>query len=129
MDTQNYKSSLNDIVAGDWVVMYSSGTYGRGPTLVQVTRSTKTQLIVGSGFDEKKFNRNGREVGKSGSWHACTIDAPLETKYDGTHLELARRSMEKERVSNMRKAIKAKVDGDVPTATLEEVAKLLGIEV
>lgn len=120
-----YKSSLVDIVAGDWVVLCDA--YGRH-SLVKVTRSTKTQLIVGSGANEKKFNRNGREVGKRDQWRFCNIDAPLETKYGGTPLEVAQRPTEKERVNNMRKAIKAKVNGDVPTATLEEVAKLLGVE-
>lgn len=129
VDAQNYKSSLADIVAGDWVVLTVLGNYSEGSSLVKVVRTTATQIIVPFGDGEKRFNRKGEKVGGSG-WRTYYIKAPLYEYYGGrTALAIARADMEKLRLLNLRNAIKAKVNGDVPTATLEAVARLLGIEV
>jgi hypothetical protein len=43
----NYKSTLAEIEAGDFVVVHNSG-YGGGYTLKSVDRATKTQITVGN---------------------------------------------------------------------------------
>jgi hypothetical protein len=120
----NYKSTLAEIEAGDFVVVHNSG-YGGGYTLKSVDRATKTQITVGN----TKFNRNGNEIGGGARWHKDYIHAPLQKYYeDRTMLEVAEADMakraEKAKRTELTKTINDKL-GSASIDTLQKVVELL----
>lgn len=124
--TQTYKSNLSDIEIGDFVVVVLVGWDSKNDyDLRKVDRVTKTQIVVG----DKKFNRNGYEVGVASSWRSDYIYAPLH-QYDDdrTWLVIAESDMakraEKARRTELTKVISDRL-GSASIEMLERVVDLL----
>lgn len=101
MEENNYKDSLDDIEAGDTVVMQNS--YG-GWSKHTVDRVTKTQIIVGT----TKFRRDdGFEVTGIRVNRKDRIFPPIKVmSVEGqgsiTYLQVLERSLEEKRLDNMK---------------------------
>lgn len=119
-----YKSTLDEIEAGDFVVLYESGFHD-GYRLVTVDRATKTQITIG----RKRFSRSGNEIGSSSKWYKDYIHAPLHKLYDNrTMIEVAEADkaerIEKARRTELTKIINEKLVS-ASSETLEKIAALL----
>lgn len=133
METQEYKSSLDDIEAGDMVVWKCRNVFV-DYRLVPVKRTTRTQIVIGqeNSIYEWKFRRTDGVQIASLSSVSDRIYAPLQDVFGITALEL----MAKDKAERAAKArwheLRTAMNNMLGRASLEQleaIAKILEVEV